>query len=138
MEAQLSNPARAAKRFNVNPTMVRNWVKAATLNIDGSVKITEKLRTGRPALFTEDMDIELEGEIIDLRSKAICIACVDLQEMARRIYNKQSAAGAPAFNASDGWIFTWMRVHNFSMRGKTSTGHSLPPNWSELVDQAAL
>ena len=124
----------AAQKYNVDRRSVRDWKKKKNelQELSRSVNIKKRIRLGsggRKPLSEKMEEILLEW-IIERRSKMLRVSRKIIRKKAVIIYGDFKRIDPDRFDekfeATNGWLFKFMKRHNLSLRRKTSVAQKDP------------
>ena len=114
----------AAQKYNVDRHSVRDWKKKKNelQELSRSVNIKKGIRLGgggrKP--LSEEMEVILLEWIIERRSKMLCVSRKIIRKKAVIIYGDVKRIDPDRFDekfeATNGWLFKFMKRHNLSLR----------------------
>ena len=123
----------AAKKFNIEPKRVREWISH-----EAAIKATKKSKQKLEGGGRKCMDEQLEEDVIlwiyDQRSRMLHVSRKMIMFKAKKLFDEKTddPAVRDSFVASRGWCEKFMRRHGLSLRRKTTTAQKDP---SFLIDR---
>ena len=113
----------AAAMFKIAPSTLQTWRKT-----DFSLKHTPG--AGRPVSYIVDLDQKIAEWIHVQRDLQIPVSIVSVMNYAYSLVNPVN----PEFKASRGWVFSFFRRHNLSLRAKTSMSQKLLADLEKKIE----
>ncbi|XP_032912976.1 activating transcription factor 7-interacting protein 1 isoform X3 [Catharus ustulatus] len=115
----------AAREFNINESMVRNWRKQEdNLRL---VKKTKKRFSGRKARWPQ-IENRLNQWILEQRAAGRSFSTVAIQIQAKAIAHEMNIS---EFKAAPSWCFRFKKRQQLSIRTRTTVSQELPADYEE-------
>ena len=128
------NIHRAAREFNINRKLVREWNKKYNdllrMNVGASSK-RRRLNSGRTPLSVE-LDQRVFEFLEEERSEGRPVTNTSLQTKAMQI---AAGLGFTTFRASNGWLWRWKRRYCVGIRCGTNSSQKVPADYADQIMQ---
>lgn len=117
----------AAKKFNINESMVRKWRKLE--NELRQVKKTKLSFRGNKARWPQ-LEDQLEQWVIEQRTAGRSVSTVTIRLKAKTIAQDLQIEN---FQGGPSWCFCFMKRHHLSIRARTTVAQQLPADYKEKL-----
>jgi len=130
---QFGSKRLTAKRFQIEPKQVRDWMNQKT-KLESVAPYIQKLHKGKNPAFPE-LEKELSLWVIDLRKSVKAITQNMIVRKAKLLAKEKKwidlYANIKEFKFSEAWLEGFMKRYNFATRRRTHIAQHLPDDLLE-------